>query len=76
MKYQQKYKNLLNKLKTESLYVTKEYRRDGKVPYYQRQQNMCRWDTTETHSELVPQKSMPPKCDLYRVYHLPIFYLG
>ena len=31
MKYQQKYKNLLNKLKTESLYVTKEYRTAGKV---------------------------------------------
>ena len=31
MKYQQKDKNLLNKLKTESLYETKEYRTAGKV---------------------------------------------
>ena len=31
MKYQQKDKNLLEKLKTESLYKNKEYRRAGKV---------------------------------------------
>ena len=57
MKYQQKDKNLLNKLKTESLYETKEYRTAGNVcALITKDNKICVADTTYLVLTLLARK--------------------